>query len=90
MTPLAAIRDELGVSRSTVATDLDIEYSHLYRIERGEAQASPAVARRLAEYFEHAVTRDQILFPDLYETDQKKPARSVRVAGTKKPVKRAI
>lgn len=84
MTPLASARERLGLSRSSLAVGLSIEYSHLYRIERGEAQCSPALARRIAEYFDGEVTRDQILFPEEYVDGKKKPAVSVP---TRKPVK---
>lgn len=78
MTPLMALREALEIPRKQVAAGLEIEYSHLYRIEMGTAQCSAPVAEKISNYYEGAVTRDQILFPHLYE--EKK---------TKKPVRRA-
>lgn len=77
MTPLRAIRDSLRLSRATVATALKIDYSHLYEIERGSAQASPDLANRLEVYFEGKITRDEILYPQDYPAAEKKPVRSV-------------
>lgn len=87
MTPLMAVRKEWKLDRKDVAAELEIEYSHLYRIEMAQAQASPALAIRLSEYFEGAITRDQILFPHLYEeVKTKKPPTPTP---TKKPSARA-
>lgn len=77
ITPLAEERERLDIHRSTIARDLKADYSHLYRIERGEVQASPDLANRLAKYLQplgSTITRDQILFPEDYRP-RKKPSR---------------
>ena len=85
MTPLLHIRERLGRSRSAVAREVPLEYSHLYRIEMGETRPSPELANKIAKYFKNAVTRDQILFPEDYDLGKKPPSP----VGAKKPVRSA-
>ena len=65
--PLASQRMRLGISIRSLAGLMGCDSSHLSRLERGQATASPALSQKLANFFENKITRDQILFPKDYE-----------------------
>jgi putative transcriptional regulator len=73
MTPLQQVRERRKLSRKELAAALQIDYTHLFRVEKGDSQASPELAERIALYFGHEVTELQILYPERYQTDLKLP-----------------
>lgn len=75
---LTSVRKSRGLSLLEVAKSMDVTEGHISRVERGAVQASPDLANRLAQFFNNAVTRDQILFPGDYAVRGKKPVRSER------------
>jgi transcriptional regulator with XRE-family HTH domain len=74
-----AYRKSAEVLQEEIALALGIDQTHFSRIERGLQTPSPQLAKRIAEYFGNAVTRDQILFPEEYPVDvtKKKPAAKI-------------
>jgi len=79
ITPLRAERQKRGISTNTVAIAVGVQAPTVNRIENGKMVPSPDLANRLAKYFDNAVTRDQILFPEDYVADdQPSPKRPIR------------
>lgn len=80
-TPLKKIRTSLAKSTYEMAKVIGINQSQYYRVEAGQSKASPALAKKIAEIFEGQITRDEILFPELHVSpEKKKPSRSIRTA----------
>jgi transcriptional regulator with XRE-family HTH domain len=77
-TPLVAIREKRNISLGQMAQDLNTSRGHLSRVERGERRPNLHLAKSISDYFDGAVTRDQILFPEEYAP------RSVRSARLRK------
>ena len=78
-TLLTAARLKRGASLLEMAKNIGCDKGNLSRIERGETKPSLELAKRIADFFgEQVITRDQILFPELYPVPHKKPSRSVR------------
>lgn len=76
MTPLRYHRVHVAkISLRAMAEELGIDRGTLSRIETGGAdglyRASRDYAAMIAAYFDYAVTRDQILFPECYLRDGK-------------------
>ena len=78
-TPLKLHRVSCGLSSRQLANAVNIDQSQLNRIENGKASASLDLTNRIAKFFNNAVTRDQILFPEDYPAD-KKLTRATRTA----------
>ena len=77
-TPLKRERLTRGLSTADVATAMNVAHPTINRIENGRKRPSPELAKRLAQFFEGALSRDQIMFPEEYPVPAKKPARSAR------------
>lgn len=76
ITPLRAARLKRGLSTAQLAIAVSVSSPTINRIENSTMRASPELADRIAKYFNNAVTRDQILFPEDYieqDTPPKKP-----------------
>lgn len=84
-TPLYNVRTASGLSQGALARALGKNRATISRIESGEAQASPELAKLIAEHFVGKITRDEILFPELHAA--KKPP--VSTAPRKKLVRKA-
>lgn len=78
LTPLARARAASGMSLTQVSAAVQYDRGGLSRIERGMSRPRPALANRLVQLFEGKLTRDQILFPEEYPLDGKKPSRSTK------------
>lgn len=65
-TPLKLARERRHLSQSEVAEAVGIVRGHYGRIENRVVGASPAVAKKLADFFGEPLTRDQILYPEEY------------------------
>lgn len=77
-TLLRNIRTATGLSTYEVAKAVGVDQSQYSRVENGKGRPSPELANRIAKYFDNAVTRDQILFPEDYpvaDLPEKKPIR---------------
>lgn len=77
-TPLKVERCKRNLSATDLAQAMGVTQPTINRIENGRKRPSPDLANRLAKFFDNAVTRDQILFPEDYPTRAKKPVRSER------------
>ena len=66
MTPLKRERLKRGITTWALAQEVGVHSPTINRLENAKAQASPALAARLARFFGNAITRDQILFPEDY------------------------
>lgn len=75
-TPLRLARETRGLTTREVAKAVDINQSHYVRVEGGK-RPSPTLANSLAKFFDNAITRDQILFPEDYP-ERKKPSARIR------------
>ena len=62
-----------------VAGAVGVNQSQYSRVESGKRRPSPDLAKRLADYFGNEVTRDQILFPELYPMPPKRTPRSAQL-----------
>ena len=67
--PLRSLRLKRGLTQKEICLAVGIDQAHYSRIETGQAVATADVAKRLAEYFGHAVTEMQILYPERYTTE---------------------
>jgi transcriptional regulator with XRE-family HTH domain len=65
-TLLRAIREQRGVTLVQVSIATGIDVGKLSRLERGKVSANPDDAAKLAQYFGHAITELQILYPERY------------------------
>ena len=65
-TPLRLARERRQMTASQVAAAVGVSRVHISKIESGAFTASPAIAKKLAEFFGAPLTRDQILFPEEY------------------------
>lgn len=80
-TPLKSARIKLGLSIREVAEAVGVQQPTINRIENARKRPSPELALRLEEHFDGAITRDQIMYPEKYIDEGKKPnsrARSPR------------
>jgi transcriptional regulator with XRE-family HTH domain len=66
VTPLKSERINRGLSAAKLATAVGVQAPSISRLENGKMKASPDLANRIAKYFDNAITRDQILFPEDY------------------------
>ena len=71
------IRKARKVALSELGEAVQITKGQLSRIERGESRPSAKTAERIFEFFGGAITREQLMFPEMTVTE-KKPARSAR------------
>ena len=62
-TPLRQARRAKQDTQLEVARALNIDQGHYSRIERGEVQPAPELARRLSSYFGGAVSPMEIIDP---------------------------
>ena len=65
-TPLKIAREKRGLNIGELADALDVTRATISRIENAKKRPSPELAIRIADYFGNKVTRDQIIFPELY------------------------
>lgn len=66
------------MSLTQVSAAVQYDRGGLSRIERGKARPRPELAKRLVQLFAPGLTRDQIMFPEDYPLDGKKPSRSTK------------
>lgn len=71
-TPLFTIRTARGLSQGDLARQLGRNRATISRIESGECQPTRELAIQITEIFKGAITRDEVMFPELYA---KKPAK---------------
>ena len=76
ITPLRAERTKRGISTAALALAVGVQSPTINRIENGKMVASPDLANRIAKYFDNAVTRDQILFPEDYVISDLPPKKT--------------
>jgi transcriptional regulator with XRE-family HTH domain len=75
-TPLKLERTKRGIGIPALAKEMGVAQPTINRIENGKKRPSPELAKKLSHYFDNAVTRDQIMFPEEYpETAGRKPIR---------------
>lgn len=77
MTPLLYHRLHVAkISQRKVAAAIGVAPSTICRVETGGTdgayRASRDLADKIAEFFKHKITRDQIMYPDDYEATGKK------------------
>lgn len=72
-TPLKQARLRRGLKQSEVAEAVGIGTSQFCRIEQCSSGASRKIATKLAAFFGPELTREQILYPEEFETPP--PAR---------------
>ena len=65
-TPLRRARASKGLSIHQVAAAVGTNAGNLSRIERAVQAASPALAERLASYFEPDITELEVLYPERF------------------------
>ncbi len=65
-TLLKQLRIQSNRTLRKVADSIGIHPAHLSRVERGQLQASPDLAEKLANYFDRAITEEQILYPSRF------------------------
>jgi len=53
-----------------LARKVNVHQSHLSKIARGRRRPSPELALRIEQAMSGAVTRDELLFPELYEQEE--------------------
>lgn len=75
-TPLQIARAKRGHSTYEVAEAVGVNQSQYSRVESGKRRPSPDLAKRLADYFGNEVTRDQIIYPELYVLKPRGPGRA--------------
>jgi len=68
VTPLKTERLRRKVTVATLASAVGVQRPTISRIENGRMRASPPLANKIAQFFDQAVTRDQVLFPEDYVT----------------------
>jgi transcriptional regulator with XRE-family HTH domain len=64
---IRGIREALGISLRTCATDVNLSPGYLSRIESGDRQPTDAVITRIAQRL--GVTTDQVTYPHVREGD---------------------
>lgn len=69
MTALKRLREQKGMTATSVAQAVRMDQSYYSKIENGRATASPEVAAKLAGFFAHEITEMQILYPERYEVE---------------------
>jgi putative transcriptional regulator len=67
ITPLKLARERRGWTQGEAASCVGVGRSHFGRMEKGTAKPSAPVAKRIASLFTE-LTRDQILFPEEYNS----------------------
>ena len=78
-TALLTIRKVRKVPLSELGRAVNLTKGQLSRIERGQSRPSAKTVERLYEYFEGAVSREDLMFPEAHlVTETKKPVRSAR------------
>jgi transcriptional regulator with XRE-family HTH domain len=75
VTPLKAERLKRGITTEVLAAAVKVKQPTISRIENGTRRSSPELADRLAKFFDNAITRDQILFPEDYVESELPPKR---------------
>jgi DNA-binding XRE family transcriptional regulator len=76
-TPLKRERQKRNMTTEELAVAVGVRQPTINRIENARKKASPALAHKLAKFFNGAVTRDEILFPEEYvDVKARKPVRS--------------
>lgn len=78
-TPLKAIRLRRNVTTQQLSDAVKVTQPTISRVENGRKRPSPDLANRIAKYFNGAITRDQILFPEDY-AEKRATRRSVKAA----------
>lgn len=66
MTPLKKARLAAQQTLKAIADCVEIDVSHLSRVERGMLQASPALAEKLANHFKRTISEEMILYPQRF------------------------
>jgi transcriptional regulator with XRE-family HTH domain len=69
ISPLRRLRLERGLSIHDVASAVSTHPANLSKIERQIRGASPALAERLATFFQPDLTELEILYPDRFEVE---------------------
>ena len=77
--PLLTLRQAKGFTLPTVAAAIGCNKGHLSRIERGLVRPRVEIQNRIVEFFDGAITRDQIANPEEYIAGEgRKPVRAAR------------
>jgi transcriptional regulator with XRE-family HTH domain len=63
-TPLKLARERRQLSQYAVAAAVGVTRVHITRIEAGTIGASPALAKKLSDFFDGTLTRLEILYPE--------------------------
>lgn len=63
MTPLRKIRQARGVTLIELGKAVGLDVGNLSRLERMQQGATPALAERIARYFEYGISELEILYP---------------------------
>ncbi|QMV19655.1 helix-turn-helix domain-containing protein [Granulicella sp. 5B5] len=68
-TPLSKVRaaDPRKPSQQDVAKAVGVSRPHYSKIEAGTANASPRVAAKIKEFLHHAISENEILYPERYQ-----------------------
>jgi transcriptional regulator with XRE-family HTH domain len=77
--PLKTERIRRGLTADELARAVDVKGPTISRIENGRTRPSPELTIRISEFFDEALTRDQILFPEFYQPGRKKPVRRAQL-----------
>lgn len=78
-TPLKVERKRRGMTLEDLATAVGVKQPTICRIENASRKASPELADRIAKFLDNAVTRDQILFPKDYVSQDVSSAKPPRL-----------
>jgi len=73
ITALKRAREEKGWTQREAASRVGkngMDHGHFHRIETGEVRPHPRLAKEISLAFGNAVTRDQLLFPEDYMTEE--------------------
>ena len=74
--PLKRARKARRCKLFSVAAELNISIAHLCNVENGAVRASPALAARLAAFFNGEVSEMEILYPERYCPPEAAPAKA--------------